>query len=51
MFCNVIGEEKAVHSGWKEKAKVGQESKYNEDEAKQIVSVIIIIHDGKFARV
>ena len=37
MFCNVIGEEKEVHSGWKEKAKVGQESKFNEEEARQIV--------------
>ena len=40
MFCNVIGEEKEVHSGWKEKAKVGQESKFNEKEARQIVSAI-----------
>ena len=37
VFCNVIGEEGEVHSGWKETTKVGLDSKYNRDEARKIV--------------
>ena len=38
VFCDIIGTEKEVHTGQKGKARVGLESKYNEREARQIVS-------------
>ena len=39
VFCDIIGSE-GVHIGQKGKARVGIESKYNEKEARKIVSVI-----------
>ena len=38
VFCDIIGTEKEEHTGQKGKARVGLESKYNEKEARQIVS-------------
>ena len=39
VFCDIIGSE-GVHIGQKGKARVGIESKYNEKEARKIVSVV-----------
>ena len=39
-FCDVVGIEKEVHTGQKGKARVGLESKYNEEEGKKIVRVV-----------
>lgn len=39
VFCDIIGTEKEVHTGQKGKVRVGLESKFNEKEARQIVSV------------
>ena len=38
VFCDIIGEENEVHTGRKDKARVGLESKFNVKEARKIVS-------------
>ena len=47
VFCNVIGEEGEIHSGWKETTKVGHESKYNKEEARQMVCISWCQQRGK----
>ena len=46
-FCDVIGKESEVPSGWKETTKVGHESKYNKEEARQRVSLYNSLHRTK----
>ena len=40
VFCNIVGEEAETHTRQMERTRVGIESKYNEMEAKKIVSYI-----------
>ena len=42
LFCDVIGKEKVDHTGQKGSSGVGQESKYNVEEAIKIVSKPLI---------
>lgn len=42
VFVNVVGRERSEHTGRRGKEKVGEESKFNSDEAEKIVSKMMV---------